>query len=65
MPPAIIGGVIAGAGALGAAAIGSKAAKKASKAQVQAADQSAQVQRDIYAQNSQTLAPWRVYSRRT
>lgn len=58
MPPAIIGGAIAAVGAVGAAAIGSKAASKAGKAQAQAADASSQVQRDIYAQNSQTLAPF-------
>lgn len=58
MPPAVIGGVIAGVGAVGAAAIGSKAASKAAKAQTQAADQSAQVQREIYGENKQTLAPF-------
>lgn len=58
MPPAVIGGAIAGVGALASAKIGSKAAKKASKAQQQAADESARVQREIYAQNTQTLAPF-------
>lgn len=58
MPPAIIGGAIAAVGAIGSAAIGSKAAKKAGQAQTQAADASAQVQRDIYSQNKQTLSPF-------
>lgn len=58
MPPAIIGGAIAAAGAVGSAVIGGKAASNAAKATQQAADQSAAVQREIYGQNRQTLSPF-------
>lgn len=50
--------VAIGAGALGSAAISSSAAGKASRAASDAADQSAQVQREVYSQNAQTLAPY-------
>lgn len=62
MPAAVIGGVIAGAGAIGAAAIGSGAQSKASNQATQAAqyatDQNAALQRDIYGQNKGILAPY-------
>ena len=58
MPPAIIGGAMAAVGAVGAASISSKAASKVAKAQTQAADQSAQVEREIYGENKATLAPF-------
>lgn len=62
MPAAVIGGVIAGAGAIGAAAIGSKAQKKAAKAasqaQTQAASQNNALQREIYDRNTANLAPF-------
>lgn len=59
MPAAVIGGVIAGAGAIGSAAIGSHAASKAAKAQVAAADKSAEVQRYMFDQAREDQAPWR------
>lgn len=62
MPAAIIGGVIAGAGAIGAAAISSNAQKKASqqatKAAQTATDQNIALQRDIYGQNKGVLSPY-------
>lgn len=63
MPPAIIGGVIAGAGAIGAAALGSSAQKKATKqatdAQAAATAQNNALQREVYASNQANLAPYR------
>lgn len=50
--------VALGAGALGSAAISSGASGRAANAATQAADQSAQVQREVYQQNAQTLAPF-------
>ena len=58
MPAAIIGGVIAGAGAVGSAVIGSKAASSASKSAQQSADQATALQRESRDMNMQTLAPW-------
>ncbi|SLK03722.1 hypothetical protein [Novosphingobium mathurense] len=58
MPPAVIGGAIAGVGAVGSAVIGSNAAKSAAKASQAGADASAAVQRDIYGQNKETLTPF-------
>lgn len=58
MPPAIIGGAIAGIGAIGAAAIGSKASSKATQAAQQGNDQAMAMQRDIYNQNAATLSPY-------
>lgn len=58
MPPAIIGGVIAGVGAIGAAKIGSNATKSAAATSAAATDQAAQVQKDIYNQNAATLSPY-------
>lgn len=58
MPPVVIAGAIAGAGAIGSAVIGSDAAKSAAKSSQAAADQSAQLQRDTDQQNAATLAPY-------
>ena len=69
MPAAIIGGVIAGAGALGGAAISSSGAGKAADAQAGAAEQAAQLQyqsaqnalgfqEQQYANQQQELSPW-------
>lgn len=58
MPAAVVGGAIAATGAVASAAIGSSAAKKASKASQQAADTSAAVQRETYAQNKEILSPF-------
>lgn len=69
MPAAVIGGVIAGVGAIGAAAISSSATKKASKtaaaAQEKATDSQLQIAqgqqdlyREVYAQNKETLNPY-------
>lgn len=58
MPPAIIGGVIAGVGAVGASAIGSKATSKAADATAAAADRSADVIEQNYNKSAQALAPW-------
>lgn len=62
MPAAVVGGVIAGAGAIGAAAIGSKAQKKAAnqaaQAQTDATAQNNALQKEIYGKNAQTLAPY-------
>lgn len=59
MPAALVGGVIAGAGAIGAAAISSSASSKASKAQAQGADASLSLQKQEYDQSRADLAPWR------
>lgn len=62
MPAAVIGGIIAGAGAIGAAAIGASAQKKASQQATQAAQdattQNNALQREIYASNRDTLSPF-------
>lgn len=62
MPAAVIGGVIAGAGAIGAAAIGSSAQKSAAnKAAQTAQDTTAQnnaLQREIYGSNKDILNPY-------
>lgn len=55
---AIVGGLIAGAGAIGAAAIGNKGASNAAKAQQQTAADNNALQQQIYNQNAQTLAPY-------
>lgn len=53
-----IGAIALGVGALGSAQISAGASGKASNAASQAADASAQVHRETYAQNAQTLAPF-------
>ncbi len=59
MPPAIIGGVIAGVGAIGSAVIGSSAAKKAAKAQQQSDALAIAEQRRQYDLTRADTAPWR------
>jgi hypothetical protein len=62
MPPAVIGGVIAGVGAIGASVIGSKANSKAigqaSDAQTAASQQATALQREIYQQNVGYQTPY-------
>ena len=62
MPAAVIGGVIAGAGAIGGAALSSKAQKKAAKtaanAQLDATAQNNALAREQYGLNQAALAPW-------
>lgn len=58
MPPVVIGGAIAAAGAVGAAAIGSSAAGKATKSNQQAADTAANETRAAREQAYQTLSPY-------
>ena len=54
----IVGAIIGGVAAIGGAAIASNATKKASQAATQAADQNNALQREIYDQNRQVLAPY-------
>jgi hypothetical protein len=62
MPAAVVGGVIAGAGAIGGAALSSKAQKKAAKtaanAQLDATAQNNALAREQYGLNQAALAPW-------
>jgi hypothetical protein len=58
MPPAIIGGVIAGVGALGAAAIGSSASNSAAQAQQESNAAAIAEQRRRYDQTRTDLQPW-------
>lgn len=58
MPPAIIGGVIAGAGAIGSAVIGSNAAKSAANSSAAAADRAAAEQRAAREQALTTMQPF-------
>lgn len=62
MPAAVVGGVIAGAGAIGGAALSSSANKKAAKTAAQAqqdtAAQNNALQQQIYNQNKATLSPF-------
>jgi len=59
MPAAVVGGIIAGAGSLGAAAIGAHAAGKAANQQVAAGDKALALQKDIYNQQQVNEAPFR------
>ena len=59
MPAAVVGGIIAGAGAIGSAAIQSHAAGKAADQQVAAGDKALALQKDIYNQQQANEAPWR------
>jgi hypothetical protein len=59
MPAAVVGGIIAGAGAVSAAAIQSHAAGKAADQQVAAGDKALALQKDIYNQQQANEAPWR------
>ncbi len=58
MPPVVIGGAIAAAGAVGAAAIGNRGASRAADVQAQSNAQNVGLQRDIYDRNVRALAPW-------
>jgi hypothetical protein len=62
MPPAVIGGVIAGVGAIGASVIGSKsnskAIGKASDAQSAASAEATALQREIYNKNVGYQTPY-------
>lgn len=58
MPPVLIGGAIAAAGALGAAAISNKGTKQAAQTQAQSNADSNALQRQIYDQNREALQPW-------
>lgn len=58
MPPAIIAGGIAAAGAVGGAAIASKGAKKAAQTTADSNAQSVALQERIYGQNQVALQPW-------
>jgi hypothetical protein len=58
MPAAIIGGVIAGAGALGAAAISSSGASSAAQTEANAAAQSNALQSQIYDSNKALAQPY-------
>lgn len=55
---AIVGGLIAGAGAVGAAAIGAKGASNAAKSSQQASEQATAFQRETRDMNMAALAPW-------
>lgn len=55
---AVLTGLIAAAGAIGAAKVASSGTKAAAQATTQAADQSAQVIRENYGQSAAALAPW-------
>lgn len=59
MPPAVIAGGIAAAGAIGSAVIGSKAAKKAASAQQQSTQAGIDEIRRQYDLSRTDLAPWR------
>jgi len=59
MPAAVVGGIIAGAGSIGAAAIQSHAAGKAADQQVAAGDKALALQKDIYNQQQANEAPFR------
>jgi hypothetical protein len=59
MPAAIIGGIVAGAGAIGGAAIMSGASSRASRAQATAAERQLELQREQAAQQRQDFAPFR------
>jgi len=59
MPAAVVGGIIAGAGSIGGAAIGSHAASKATQAETEAGQQSLALQKDIYNTTRGDLAPYR------
>lgn len=56
--PLIIGGLIAGGGAVASSAINASSAGSAANAQVQAANTAAQTQLAMYSQTRQDLQPW-------
>lgn len=59
MPPAVIGGAIAGVGAIGAAAISSSAARSAARAQTEAANRAADLQYQMFQQQMALQEPFR------
>jgi len=59
MPPVAIAAGIGLAGAVGSAAIGAKASKKAGRVQAEAAERTAELQASQFAQTRADLAPWR------
>ena len=59
MPPAVIAGGIAAAGAIGSAVIGSSASRRAANAQVEASQAAIEEQRRQYDLSRADLAPWR------
>lgn len=59
MPPVVIAGAIAGAGALGSAAISSSASKKAANAQVQAANDANSAQERMFQEQVALQEPFR------
>jgi hypothetical protein len=58
MPPVIIGGAIAAAGAVGGAVVASNGAKSAANATERSAERQAALQDKIHGENVQTLAPY-------
>ena len=58
MPAAVVGGILAGAGSIGAAAIQSHQASKATDAETQAGQQALGLQRDIYNDSRARLEPY-------
>lgn len=58
MPAAVIGGLIAGAGAVGSAVIGSNASKKAAQAQTQSVDQATALQREMWQKQLELQKPF-------
>lgn len=58
MPPAIIGGVIAGVGAVAGSAIASKGASNAAKTSAAASDRASAVQEENYNKSAATLSPY-------
>lgn len=59
MPPAVIGGAIAGAGALGSAVISSSAAKSAARTQAEAAARAAALQKEMFDKQIALQEPFR------
>lgn len=59
MPPAVIGGAIAGVGALGAAAISSSAARSAARSQTEAANRASDLQYQMFQEQMALQEPFR------
>jgi hypothetical protein len=58
MPPIVIAGGIAAAGAIGSAIIASKAAKSAAQTQTEASDKALDLQKEMYNTTRSDLSPW-------
>lgn len=58
MPPILIGGAIAAAGAIGGALISNKGTKQAAQTQAQSNAENNALQRQIYGENKAALQPW-------